>query len=87
MNSKNWKIIQKQEPIVKDILLTMAVKIATNLHNYQLDNTYDAAYRYIMFIKRCPYYRRIKGKYIASYLGIDRTTLSRIMSKTAPDYM
>jgi CRP-like cAMP-binding protein len=79
---EDLKELEKQTPIIADILLNTAINILHYLHIHKKDHSAcDTQKRYIKLLDDHPYLDRVKGEYIASFLGIDPTTLSRLRGK------
>jgi len=76
----DWKIIEEQEPNIKDILFEILANTFVHLHQYQLNSNYNTKTRYILLLEKYPYLNRVTDVYVASYLGVSEKTLERIKS-------
>jgi CRP-like cAMP-binding protein len=78
---ENWNKIKAQDPIITEILLELMSEILFRFIQYQSDNSIDNSVRYMKLFDKYSYLYRVKDSYIASFLGITASSLSRLKSR------
>ena len=77
ITNENFEIIAKQEPNIKGILMEVMMCILDYANDYQYTAYDDFQDRYEMWCEKYPYLERVPDKYVATFFGVDRTTVAR----------
>jgi len=82
MNIDTWKELEKKNPDMIEVRNQAIMRsIGTIVEHASNLATMDAKTHYKFLLKKYPWINDTKAEYVASYLGIDTTHLSKIKSE------